>query len=355
MRPLKRIIDLNALRHNWQVLKEKTAHGKMIAVVKADAYGHQAVAVAKALPAQMFAVASIEEANHLRSHGITHPIMLLEGVFCAEELAVCARAHYLPVIHNARQLAWLEALDMPIQAWVKVDSGMHRLGFSPEEFRLLLDKMCGLAQVRWQGVVSHFACADSADLTHAHTQESVLDALPLPSDWQRCYANSAAIFSLSQSHGDWVRPGILLYGISPFAGKTGKDLALKAVMHYQTEVIAVHALKKGESAGYNQGFIAPSDGYLATIALGYGDGFPRAIPSGEVPVLINGKRYPLVGRIAMDLSLVWLGDDCVAVGACVEIFGNNLAVEEVAAKAQTIPYTLTTMILPRVPYEVIDG
>lgn len=363
MRPLKKIIYLNSLRHNWQLLQAKAAaqSAALMAVVKANAYGHDAAVVAQALAdmAPCYAVACIEEALALRELGIRQPIVLLEGIFSPDEVALCVAQGLQPVVHEQRQLAWLKAanlsLDTPLRAWIKIDSGMHRLGFAASESQAVFAQAQALQAVQWQGVMSHFACADSEDLAHARQQCQVLQGLVLPQGWRRSYANSAALWRLPELSGDWVRAGIMLYGLSPFERQTAADLGLQAVMSLQTEILATHFLRKGESAGYAQGFVAPDEGYLATIALGYGDGWARRIDSGKVPVWIGGQCYFLVGRVAMDMCLVWLGKESFAAGEAVELFGAHLPAEVVAEAAGTIPYTLTTMLTPRVRLEVVDG
>lgn len=349
MRPLQKIIDLGALRHNWKVISKQSG-GETIAVVKANAYGHDIVAVANTLKdlAKIFAVASIEEALTLRANGITQPIMLLEGVFSADELVICADLGLQPVIHDERQIYWLKQSPVQITAWLKIDSGMHRLGFGVNQGKAAIELAKSCNNVKWVGVVSHFACADEGNLNHARKQIQALRTLPLPEGWARCYANSAAIFRLPECRYEYTRPGIMLYGISPFDYGTGMDFDLRPVMSLQTEVIAIRDLNRGEAAGYGRAFIAPQQGCIAIIALGYGDGYPREIDTGRVPVWINGKFYPVVGRVAMDTMMVWLGYKKCTVGTPVEIFGRNLPIEEVARRAGTIPYTLTTMLTQRV-------
>ena len=357
MRPLRAEIDLAALRHNLRELSKRAEPASVIAVVKANAYGHGVAHVLPALSeAPQLAVACIEEALALRALGAAQPIVLLEGIFAADEIALCAREGFIPVIHDLRQLEWLRTQSMyPLKAWLKVDSGMHRLGFQPSDLVESIAAATQLTHIEWLGIVSHFACADEVDNSHALMQLTRLDDVNLPVGWQRCLANSAALLQLENVCADWVRPGLALYGMSPIEGTTAADFGLRPVMRLRTEVLAVRELQAGESAGYGQGFVAPSNGQLATIALGYGDGFPRAIPSGKVMVRINDKAYPLVGRIAMDMALVWLGVDRTLAGDEVLLWGDGHAVELVAEAAQTIPYTLTTMLTARVHREVVNG
>ena len=353
MRPLVKVIDVAALRHNVQMLRRQAGAAELVAVVKADAYGHGVAAVLPALSdVDGFAVASIDEALQLRQLGAVKPILLLEGIFGAEEVALCAQYGLVPCVHSLEQLSWLRGVN-GLSAWVKVDSGMHRLGFAVDDAARWLPQVLALKQVRWLGVASHFACAD--DLSDARAQLARLDALALPAGWRRCFANSAALFVLPEARADVVRAGLALYGMSPFADGDAARLRLRPVMSLRSQVLAVRRLEAGDFAGYSQGFQAETAGNLATIALGYGDGFPRAIASGAVQVLLNGKRYPLVGRVAMDMALVWLGADSAAVGDAVVVFGEGNPAERVAAQAGTIPYTLTTMLTARVRAEVVNG
>ena len=357
-RPIRKIIDLAALRHNWKVLDAVSGAAKMLPVVKADAYGHGVDTLLPALAAaEAFAVASSEEALRLRELGARQPIVLLAGLFSPAEIALCRTWGLQPVIHNACQLQWLcEHPQERLSAWLKIDCGMHRLGFrGGDEAREAIACALRLPQVRWLGALSHFSCAEAADPGQARAQLAVLDTLELPMGWRRCYANSAALFSLPAAQGDWVRPGVMLYGMSPFAAGTAADFGLRPVMRLLSEVIAVRRLKKGETAGYGRSFAAPSDGWLAVVAGGYGDGLARSIPGGQVPVLIGGRRYPLVGRVTMDMAFVWLGENRIAPGEKLTFFGPELPAEEVARAAGTIPYTLTTMLTARVPAEVVDG
>ena len=355
MRPLVKVIDVAALRHNVQRLRQQAGAAALIAVVKADAYGHGVAHVLPALAdAASFAVASIDEALQLRQLGVAQPVLLLEGIFAPDEATLCAQHGFVPCVHSVEQLQWLRGV-AGISAWVKVDSGMHRLGFAADDAARWLPQVLALKQVRWLGIASHFACADADDLSDARAQLARLDALALPDGWQRCFANSAALFALPQARGDVVRAGLALYGMSPFADGDAARLGLRPVMSLQTQVLAVRRLQAGDFAGYSHGFQAQVAGNLATIALGYGDGFPRAIVSGAVQLLLNGKRYPLVGRVAMDMALLWLGEDSATVGDAVLVFGDGNPAERVAAQAGTIPYTLTTMLTARVRAEVVHG
>ena len=249
MRPLVKVIDVAALRHNVRVLRQQAGAAKLVAVVKADAYGH---GVANVLPALTdvdgFAVASMDEALQLRQLGVGQPVLLLEGIFAADEAALCAQHDFVPCVHSPEQLAWLRGVD-GISAWVKVDSGMHRLGFAAADAASWLPQVLSLKQVRWLGVASHFACADADDLSDAQAQLARLDALALPDGWQRCFANSAALFVLPQARGEVVRAGLALYGMSPFTDGDAARLGLRPVLSLQTQVLAVRRLQAGDFAG----------------------------------------------------------------------------------------------------------
>ena len=265
MRPLVKVIDVAALRHNVQMLRRQAGAAELVAVVKADAYGHGVAAVLPALSdVDGFAVASIDEALQLRQLGAVKPILLLEGIFGAEEAALCAQYGLVPCVHSVEQLQWLRGV-AGISAWVKVDSGMHRLGFAVDDAARWLPQVLALANVRWIGVASHFACADADDLGDARAQLARLDALALPPGWRRCFANSAALFVLPQARADVVRAGLALYGMSPFSDGDAARLGLRPVLSLQTQVLAVRRLQAGEFAGYSHGFQAQVAGNLATI------------------------------------------------------------------------------------------
>lgn len=353
MRPLKKIININALLHNFHTLSALAPKRNLMPVLKANAYGHDVKTIAKALNthAKYYAVACIEEAMEIRESAINTPIFLLEGVFSTEEWALCQKHNFIPILHNKTQLKDLKQLKIPLKFWLKIDSGMHRLGFSPQELPKIINYIKE-ENLNCQGILSHFASADSQDPQHTQKQLDTLKKLQHPTHWKRSFANSAALFEFKDSHGDIARAGIALYGISPFAHKSAQALKLKAVMQLESQILSTHYLKKGESAGYSQSFIAKEDGYLATIALGYGDGFKREIPSGEISVYIQKNAHPLVGNIAMDMALVWLGKNPYPIGERVIIFGKEQPIEILAKKMHTIPYTLCTMLTPRVHLEI---
>jgi alanine racemase len=352
------LIDLGALRHNLRRVRELAPRSKVMAVVKANAYGHGVAAAAQALTgADSFAVASLDEAMAIRHTGLSHPIVLLEGVFSAGELEEAARQGCELVVHDAYQLQLIEAsaLRSALRVWLKIDTGMNRLGFAPDTVPDTWRRLSAAKAV--QGplrLMTHLSSADEVSNPKTQTQIETFAAATAGLDAERSIANSAGILAWPQSHADWVRPGSMLYGASPFAAKCGADDGLKAAMTVATALIAVKVLKKGESVGYGGAFVAPEDMTLGIAAIGYGDGYPRHAPSGT-PMLVRGVRVPLVGRVAMDMIALDLRSvPTPRVGDPVIAWGPELPVEEIARAAGTIPLELLCGVTQRVKYEMID-
>lgn len=355
MRPIYAQIDLAALAHNFSVARRCCAPDKkLFAVVKANAYGHGAEAAVSALyNADGFAVCSLEEAAPVRA--LAHPeqrILLLEGVFQAQEYLQAAQWQLDVVIHHPQQAQWLLAQELaaPLNVWLKLDSGMHRLGLSPAELAEVYAQLKGASQVAELNLLSHLACADERghELNEAQL-EAFLDQLPEREFNQLSLANSAALLTLPAMHMDWLRPGLMLYGASPCTGLSAQELGLTAVMSLRSEVLAVREVAAGESIGYGASWLAVKPARIATIACGYADGYPRHAPTGT-PVLVGGQRVPLVGRVSMDLLTVDVSDlPAVAVGTPVELWGAQLSVDEVAAHAGTLSYELLSQVTARVP------
>jgi len=345
-------IDLNALQHNFNVLKQRSPRSKVIAVVKGNAYGHDAAIVANTLSAaDGFAVARIEEAVSLRKAGITHPVVLLEGCFCADDLHLAARYQFQPVIHHAGQLADLLAakLSSPIKVWLKIDTGMHRIGIYPEQVAHYVTQLTHSTNVAGDvGFVSHFYQADelSSPTTLDQLTRFVQATAAFPGE--KSLSNSAGVLYWSDAHFDCVRPGIALYGISPRAESNGVDEGLQPVMTLKSKLIAVRKQKAGETIGYGGHWKAERDTCIGVIAMGYGDGYPRMAPAGT-PVLVNGRRVRIAGRVSMDMMTVDLGPDSTdQVGDDVTLWGNGLPAEEVARHIGTIAYELVIKITNRV-------
>ncbi len=352
-RATQAIIHLPALVHNYQLAKQQAPAAQAFAVIKANAYGHGLAEVAKGLAEQAdgFAVACVEEADQIRAAGVRQPIMVLEGPYDQAECAHAAQQGYELVLHQAEQLTWLETINRPLSLWIKVDTGMHRLGFAMDEVRDVVQRLqqpLANGQQHQLGLLSHFACADDSTAAFNHTQLSrfqTLADLNLPMSM----SNSAAIIHMPLAHGQRLRPGIMLYGGSPLLNTPAHTLGLQPVMTLRSEIIALHDLKAGETVGYGQTWLAPRECRIAVVAIGYGDGYPRLAPNGT-PVWLRGQRVPLAGRVSMDMITLDVTDvEGVALGDEVELWGANISVDEIADICQTISYELFCQVTPRVP------
>ncbi|EIJ43986.1 alanine racemase [Beggiatoa alba B18LD] len=351
-RPTQAIIYLSALRANVQRIRELAPKQKIIAVIKADAYGHGAVRVATALTGlvEMFAVCSLEEALILRQAGIDAPILLLEGFFSADELTTIATQKIEIAVHTQGQVDSLLAAKLPIKVWLKVDTGMHRLGFLPDEVELAWKRLnqCDVL-LKPISLMSHFSSADERDSKINMEQIRIFDELRKKIQVESSLANSAGVLAWSAAHYQWVRPGIMLYGVSPFSNTVAKDEGLQSVMQFQSALISVKQYRKGEPIGYGATWRCPQAMPVGVVAAGYADGYPRHAPSGT-PILVNGRRVPLIGRVSMDMLAVDLRSQPNAkIGDTVVLWGRNLPVEEIAILSGTIAYELLCHISPRVP------
>lgn len=350
LRPLVARIDSAALAHNLGVAKRLAGPARVLAVVKANGYGHGLARVAHALrAADGFAVLSLDEAATLRSLGFSHPIVLLEGFFHADELPEIARRHLIPVIHREDQIEALARMKghARIDVYLKLDTGMHRLGFPEKRFIAALERLRALPQISQITLMSHFACADE-DALGITEPLARFDAICTGLDHPVSLANSAALFRYPESHRDWVRPGIMLYGGSPFAGLTGADLGLLPVMRLESQIIAIQTVRKGEGLGYGHRFVAPRDTRVGIVACGYADGYPRHADTGT-PVAVAGQRTRTLGRVSMDMLFVDLSELPAAhIGSPVTLWGDGVPVDMVAEAAGTIAYELLTALAPRV-------
>ena len=354
-RPLRARIDVSALQHNLHQARAAAPRSKIMAVVKANGYGHGLVAVAEALAdADGYAVARLEEALELRQAGIRKPVILLEGFMDREELEAADCQHLELALHTLRQLEELEAacLEHPLRVWVKLDTGMHRLGFAPQRLDEVARRLQALSFVQQPlGYLSHLACADERTNPASERQRQLFEATLGGRPGARSLANSAGLLGWPATHYDWVRPGIMLYGVSPFTDTLGPELGLQPVMTLETRLIGISELRKGDAVGYGGSWICPEDMRVGVAAIGYGDGYPRHAASGT-PVLVGGRRAPLIGRVSMDMITLDLrGHDAVREGDRVVLWGDGLPVEEVAAAADTIGYELLTGITGRVQLE----
>ncbi len=351
--PTQVTIDTAALRHNLARVREFAPRSRLMAVIKANAYGHGIETAAAALAdADAFAVARLEEALALRAAGFAHRVLMLEGAIDAAQLDAAARARIDLVVHNFEQIAMLEARRPAdsIRAWIKLDTGMNRLGFRAGEFAGAYQRLCAAPGVAPEPtLVTHLASADEAGNPMTQAQLAAFEEATRGLPGARSVANSAAILAWPAAHADWVRPGLMLYGISPFADGSGSDHGLRPVMSFRSGVIAVKTVQPGETVGYGGDWRAGRETRMAIVAAGYGDGYPRSVPSGT-QVAIEGRRAGVIGRVSMDMFAVDATDlPRVAVGDSVELWGESLAVEEVARRAGTIPYVLTCAVSQRVP------
>jgi alanine racemase len=358
-RAARALIDISALRHNFQRIREAAPGCRVIAVVKADAYGHGALRVARALDlADAFAVARLDEAEQLRAGAITRPVLLLPGVCTDEELVQAARLGVDLVVHHESQVEILERarLREPLRVWLKVDTGMHRLGFAPEQVALMWRRLqaCAAVDERLR-LMSHLARADEPGEESVRRQIACFASLKRGVRAEVSLANSAGVLAWPQSHGDWVRPGIMLYGISPFVGGRGAADGLRPVMTFTSRLIAVNRLGKGDPVGYGGTWSAPEDMPVGVVAVGYADGYPRHAPSAT-PVLVNDARVALIGRVSMDMLSVDLrAQPHARPGDPVTLWGDGLPAEEIAEHVGSIAYELVSRVAPRVAREVIGG
>lgn len=344
-------ISLDAIRHNYQQLK-KLSDQQLIAVVKGNAYGHGAIAVAKALHnADAFAVARIEEAIELRKAKVEQPILLLEGCFCQDDLYKAAEHNLDVVIHSEYQLADLETLkvDSSLAVWLKVDTGMHRIGIEPALVPNYQKRLTALAHVDSAiGIISHFSCADERSNTATTEQISAFSQAIKDTQGPKSIANSAGLLMWPDSSFGVARAGIALYGISPIDGYTGHDFGLIPAMSFTSRLISIRQHQAGQPVGYGQTWRPKQDTTLGVIAAGYGDGYPRSA-SNSAMVFINGRQVPIVGRVSMDMLVVDLGQDARdCSGDQVELWGEHMPIEQVAQAAGTIPYELTIQLTSRV-------
>lgn len=348
-RPIRATISARALAHNLRIARAHAGRARIWAVIKANAYGHGLERAARALDAaDGFAVLDFAEAERLRRAGVTKPILMLEGVFRESDVPLVNAHRLTPVIHQPAQIELLDGLRAPIDAYFKVNSGMNRLGFTAANGHAGYQALRAHPRVNGITLMTHFADADGA--TGVNAQLERFDALtksfpPGP----RSLANSAALLRFPQTSADWVRPGIMLYGCSPFAEQSAAALGLEPAMTLTSEIIATQELAPGEGVGYGLGYRAERAMRIGVIACGYADGYPRHAPPGT-PVLVNGKRTRIVGRVSMDMITVDLnGMPDAGIGAPVTLWGEGLSTDEVGAAAGTLSYELLCALAPRVP------
>jgi alanine racemase len=350
-RPIRASISHGALTHNLARARAHAGEAKLWAVIKANAYGHGLRRAADAfVGADGYALLDFEEAIRLRLAGVEKPILLLEGFFSAQDLALVCQYRLTPVVHSAAQIEMLAKtpLSAPIDAYLKVNSGMNRLGFTLDSVRPAWNALEANPQVRSVTLMTHFADADGASGVEA--QLAWFNELVAPfAGAPRSLANSAALLRFPETRADWVRPGIMLYGCSPFADRSAIELELEPAMTLRSEIIAVQRLQRGERVGYGFTYEAAGEMTLGVAACGYADGYPRHAPSGT-PVLVGGVRTRTVGLVSMDMICVDLtGIPAAGIGAPVTLWGEGLSADEVAAAAGTLSYELLCALAPRVP------
>lgn len=348
MRAATKYIDKSALKHNLKTLADLAPDSRCIAVIKANAYGSEATQILDALSrADLFAVAAIEEALAIRQAGADKPILLLEGIFERDELAIAKEQNFEVVIATEQQLDWLLDFSGVFErVWFKLDTGMGRLGFQAHDADTAMQKLLIKYKEEQVVIITHFSDADSPD--RSMTLEQIRRFDTFASRYPTCansLANSAGLLAYPDAHRDYIRPGIALFGASPFEGHYGEDHDLKPVMTLKTRVLSVKPFKQGEPIGYGQTYRMEKDGKVAICEIGYADGYSRFIPSGA-PILINGREYPIIGRVAMDMTAV-LVDEKVRAGDNVICWGKGLPIERICKVADTIPHQLLTTVTER--------
>jgi len=346
-------INLSSLKNNFKVVKFFAPDAKIVAMVKSDAYGHGYSRVVETLAnvgADAFGVARLSEAILLRKSGINKKIILMEGFFDPAELILIGKYELIVILHSQYQINEIlnKKLSKPLNVWLKIDTGMHRVGIQPESFEKIYNSLINCINIKQVPIIiSHFACADKKNHPLTKKQLALFNKLTKKYKNEKSLANSAAIITLPEAINEWVRPGIMLYGVSPIEELTILELNLQPVMTLKTIVISVNVITKGESIGYGATYTLPHTTKIAIIALGYGDGYPRNAPAGT-PILLNGKTYSIVGRVSMDMISIDIGNDEVHIGDEVILWGAGLPIETVAKHVGTIPYELLCGLTNRV-------
>jgi alanine racemase len=359
-RPIRAQLSRSAIQHNYALLKSHAPDARVFAVVKANAYGHGLEFAAKALrEADGFATLELDSAIKLREMGMTQPILMLEGFFGDEELAVLDRYRLTTAVPTSAQISAImkAKLSHPLDVFIKINTGMNRLGFVDGGLRYALGMAAGSRNFGEVTLMTHFASADLKGgvakplKLFLHCEKIARETLG-DKPFQVSAANSAALLRHPQTHGDWVRPGIALYGSSPFADETAHSLGLKPVMNLTSEIISVQTLERGDTVGYGGTFVAPKKMRIGIVACGYADGYPRHAPGDNThgtPVMVGGKRTRTVGRVSMDMLMVDITEIAHAViGTEVALWGESLSIDEVAHAAGTVGYELMCAVAPRV-------
>jgi alanine racemase len=353
-RPIFAEIHPNAVRHNLELAKRRATGARIWAVIKADAYGHGIERIYPGLEtADGIGLLDLNEAVRVRELGWAKPILLLEGIFTAEDVQIADRYRLTVAVHCDEQLALLSSHKpaRPIDIYLKMNTGMNRLGFTPEAFRAAWERARECTNIGETTLMNHFANADEGEVDW---QMDRFDAATAGMPGQRCLANSAAVLWHPKTHRDWVRSGIVLYGASPTGmAKHIADVPLQASMTLRSELIGIQTLQEGETVGYGRTFTAPHTMRIGVVACGYADGYPRHAPTGT-PVAVDGVTTRLVGRISMDMLTVDLTPVPAArVGSSVELWGDQIRIDDVASSAGTIGYELMCGLARRVPVGIV--
>ena len=365
-RPIRAEISLSALRHNYALAKAKAPKSQVFAVVKANAYGHGIERVARALhDADAFATLELDSALALRKRGITQPILMLEGFFGIDELPLFAQHHLTPVVRDLEQIKALADADLerPLDIFLKFNTGMNRLGLKGPMSGFAVNTAASHRNIGAVTFMTHFATSDGKTGVTEQMRRfaEIVRAAKEPfakKGFTQSVANSAALLRYPETHRDWVRPGIMLYGASPFDDRSAAELGLKPVMALRSEIIAVQTLEPGEMVGYGGLYTAKKHMRIGVVACGYADGYPRHAPGGNAagtPVMVSGKLTRTVGRVSMDMLCVDLSElPHVHNGAPVTLWGEGLPIDDVAQAAGTVGYELMCALAPRVPVVEVD-
>ncbi|WP_423064011.1 alanine racemase [Candidiatus Paracoxiella cheracis] len=348
-------IDLNALKHNYSRLQQLAAGRSILAMIKSNGYGHGLLRVAKTLnTADAFGVASLDEAIALRKGGIKQPIMVMAGFYDKDEIPQFVDYDLQVVLHRPDQITALEknTLPTPLTVWMKIDTGMHRLGFPLNQVHSVFERLQRCESIKKPiGLMTHLADADNPDRQFTELQLAKFKEITNGLSGPKSIVNSAGLLSYNnEALADWVRPGIMLYGVSPISTHTGEEEGLKPVMTLTAKIMAVKQCRKGDKVGYGCTWTCPEDMPIGIVGIGYGDGYPRHAKNGT-PTIVNGKTCPLIGRVSMDMIAIDLRSEAnAAVGDRVTLWGEGLPVEKVAACANTIGYELLCNITQRVKF-----
>ncbi len=348
-------LDFNALKHNLSIAKQSAPNSHIMAAIKANAYGHGLIPCAQALQqADAFAVARICEGLELRQAGFQHPIVILEGANNTAEIQTALEQHFILVLHHISQLSLIKKIKKPLKIWIKIDTGMHRIGFLPDQIHSILAPILNHPYLQLQGLLTHLANADNPNDPKTAQQIQQIQTIfkrvqnQTPQKLVLSIANSAGILAWKASHQTWNRPGIMLYGASPIINTTADTFNLKPVMTFKSRIIAIQNYQKGDTIGYSGCYCCPKKMRVGVIAVGYGDGYPRHAKNGT-PILIHKKKCQLLGRVSMDMISVDLTSIPQAkIGDRAILWGKELAIEEIATQCDSISYALFCGISERV-------